>query len=59
MTAGRCVCARPRSTPGRSGTATLGLLEVRQLRHLPDEKARLERLLADLMLDRHILQEVI
>ena len=37
----------------------LGLLEVRGLRQLRDENARLKRLVADLTLDRHILQEVI
>jgi putative transposase len=37
----------------------LGLLEVRELRQLRDENARLKRLVADLTLDRHVLQEVI
>jgi putative transposase len=37
----------------------LGLLEVRELRQLRDENVRLKRLVADLTLDRHILQEVI
>jgi len=37
----------------------LGLLEVRELRQLRDENARLQRLVADLTLDRHVLQEVI
>ena len=37
----------------------LGLLEVRELRQLRDENARLKRLVADLTLDRHILQEVV
>ena len=39
--------------------ANMGLLEVRELRQLRDENARLSRLVADLMLDRHVLQEVI
>lgn len=39
--------------------ANLGLLEVRELRQLRDENARLKRLVADLTLDRHVLQEVI
>ena len=39
--------------------ANMGLLEVRELRQLRDENARLKRLVADLTLDRHILQEVI
>ncbi len=34
----------------------LGLLEVRELRQVLDENARLKRLVADLTLDRHILQ---
>lgn len=37
----------------------LGLFEVRELRQLRDENARLKRLVADLTLDRHILQEVV
>lgn len=37
----------------------LGLSEVRELRQLRDENARLKRLVADLTLDRHVLQEVI
>ena len=37
----------------------LGLLEVRERRQLCDENARLKRLVADLTLDRHILQEVV
>jgi putative transposase len=37
----------------------LGLLEVRELRQLRDENARFKRLVADLTLDRHILQEVV
>jgi putative transposase len=32
---------------------------VRELRQLRDENARLKRLVADLTLDRHILQEVV
>jgi len=39
--------------------ADMGLLEVRELRQLRDENARLRRLVADLTLDRHVLQEVI
>ena len=37
----------------------MGILEVRELRQLRDENARLKRLVADLTLDRHVLQEVI
>ena len=39
--------------------ANMELLEVRELRQLRDENARLKRLVADLTLDRHVLQEVI
>jgi putative transposase len=39
--------------------ADMGILEVRELRQLRDENARLKRLVADLTLDRHVLQEVI
>jgi len=35
----------------------LGLLEVRELRQLRDENARLKRLVADMSLNWHILQE--
>jgi putative transposase len=38
---------------------SMGILEVRELRQLRDENARLKRLVADLTLDRHVLQEVI
>ena len=43
----------------RKRYANLGLLEVRELRQLRDENARLKRLVAELTLDRHILQEVV
>ena len=33
----------------------LGLTEIRELRQLRDENARLKRLVADLTLDKHIL----
>jgi putative transposase len=39
--------------------ADLGLLEVRELRQLRDENSRLKRLVGELTLDRHVLQEVI
>jgi putative transposase len=39
--------------------ANLGVLEVRELRQLREENSRLKRLVADLTLDRHVLQEVI
>jgi hypothetical protein len=37
----------------------MGLLEVRELRQLRDENTRLKRWVADLKLDRHVLQELI
>ena len=37
----------------------LGLTEIRELRQLRDENARLKRVVADLTLDKHILGEVI
>ena len=39
--------------------AGLGLRELRELRQLRDENAKLKRLVADLSLDRHVLQEII
>jgi len=39
--------------------ANLGVSELRRLKMLQDENARLKRLVADLTLDKHILQEVI
>jgi putative transposase len=39
--------------------ADMGLLEIRELRQLRAENARLKSLVADLTLDRRILQEVI
>ena len=39
--------------------ADMGILEIRELRQLRDENARLKQLVADLTLDRRILQEVI
>jgi putative transposase len=37
----------------------LGLNELRELRQLRAENAKLKRLVADLSLDRHILQEIV
>jgi putative transposase len=39
--------------------ASLGVSELRRLKMLQDENARLKRLVADLTLDKNILQEVI
>lgn len=37
----------------------LGVTELRRLRQLEDENARLKRVVADLTLDKHILMETI
>lgn len=39
--------------------ASLGVSELRQMRQMQEENARLKRLVADLTLDKQILQEVI
>jgi putative transposase len=39
--------------------AGLGLNELRELRQLREENNKLKRLVADLSLDRHILQEIV
>ena len=39
--------------------AGLGLNELRELRQLREENGKLKRLVADLALDKHILQEVV
>jgi putative transposase len=39
--------------------ASMGVSELRKLRQLEDENGRLKKLVADLTLDKHILQEVI
>jgi putative transposase len=43
----------------RKKYADLGVAELRQLRQLQDENARLKRVVADLTLDKHILSEVV
>jgi putative transposase len=39
--------------------AHLGVTELRRLRQLEDENARLKRLVADLTLDKHMLSEAL
>lgn len=39
--------------------AGLGLNELRELRRFREENGELKRLVADLSLDRHILQEIV
>ena len=43
----------------RKKYAGLGPIEVRKLRQLREENARLKKLVADLTLDKHILTEVV
>ena len=44
---------------GKVKFANLGVTELRKLRMLEQENARLKRMVADLTLDRHILQQVL
>ena len=37
----------------------IGLSELRELRQLRDENAKLKKMVADLSLDRHMLQEIV
>lgn len=39
--------------------ADLGLTDLCELRQLRDENSKLKRLVADLTLDRHVLQEIV
>ena len=39
--------------------ANLGVTELRRLKQFEEENARLKRVVGDLTLDRHILQEVV
>ena len=39
--------------------AGLGLNELRELRQLREENTKLKRVVADLSLDRHVLQEIV
>ena len=43
----------------RKKYAGLGVAEVRRLKQLEDENKRLKQLVADLTLDKHMLQEVL
>jgi putative transposase len=51
--------ARRRSILWRKKYSGLGLNELRELRQLSEENSKLMRLVADLSLDRHMLQEPI
>ncbi len=39
--------------------AGMGVSEIRRLKQLEEENAKLKRLVADLSLDRHVLQEIV
>jgi len=39
--------------------AGMGMSELRELRQLRDENGKLKKLVADLSLDRHMLQEIV
>ena len=41
------------------GTGLAGLSELRELRSLRHENSKLKQVVADLTLDRHILQEIV
>jgi putative transposase len=51
--------ASRRFISGRRSTQGLGLNELRELRQLREENAKLKRLVADLRLDRHVLQDIV
>jgi putative transposase len=56
--ADRSACLRRRTT-WKKKYADLGVTELRRLKMLEDENSRLKRIVADLTLDKHILQEVV
>ena len=49
----------PHANPVPSFTLRMGLSELRELRQLRKENGKLKRLVADLSLDRHVLQEIV
>jgi putative transposase len=51
--------ARRPTTAGKNSTRGFGLSELYELRQLREENAKLRRLVADLSLDRHMLQEIV
>ena len=58
MSAGSSGSAKPPST-WKKKYAHLGVSELRKLRSLEDENARLKRVVADLSRDKHILTEAL
>ena len=57
--AARWGSARRPTTSGRRKYTGVGVSELRELRQLREEVGRLKRLVADLSLDRQILQEIV
>ena len=51
--------AKGPTMPGKNSTPDWGSNELRELRQLREENGRLKRLVADLSLDRQILQEIV
>jgi putative transposase len=51
--------AKRHSTSGKKKYSGLALNELRELRQLREENGKLKRLVADLSLDRHMLQEIV
>jgi putative transposase len=51
--------AKARTYAWKKQFAGLGINELRELRQLREENGRLKRLVADLSLDRQILQEIV
>ena len=51
--------ASRRSTAGRSSSPASACQELRELRSLRHENSKLKQVVADLTLDRHILQEIV
>jgi putative transposase len=59
MSAASWASAKPPSTWWKEKYAHLGVNELRKLRSLEDENARLKKVVADLSLDKHILTEAL
>lgn len=59
MSVDRSACPRRRTAPEKKKFGDLGVTELKRLKMLEDENARLKRIVADLTLDKQILQEVV
>ena len=53
------LCAKCRVAARLRRCAGMGVTELRRLKQLEDENASLRKLVADLSLDKHILQEIV